>query len=631
MARRRQYKAVVIVPPVDGGNSWVAPTYLQVFSQSDITLTVNKLFQYKSLFEPLQGMTTPETFVGVFTQDFNTVTFKRKYQYQSRFEPLVPRAEDPTLDKWVQPISQRLHARKQIVREDIVEGFVPPATEVRFDSWFQNTSTPRFDKRRQQHTFPTFFTDVASLTQPESSHPDAWYRETARPRFDIKRNQFQYGFFVTDPFPVITSDNVTVDKWLTGDEVPSKRKDFRFTYPSFFAPIQPVASLDIPVFTQDFNLVVFKKKYQYQARVQPIFTPGTEGEITLDKWYTPIVQRHNPPKVRRQYHISDPLPDVTTFYAGVFSQSSSAIAVNKLFQYQAKFEALRDLTVAETVTLDKWFQPTQVPPKGKNKTQHTYTFSFLSSDPIGTPAIFVSTAVHQTNVPFFARKDYRRIYPALFFDATPIAPPDTAQLDKWFQPTQTPRRDGKRAPHLYPFFFPSDYPVPVTETVTLDKWFRATEVPPKGKKSQPYLFPAVFRDVKVLVPAEWIPPTQQPRFKRAERQYLYPVSVTDIRLLELLTLDKWYKEMNQPYFPRKNHSRLYPQPFMDAQFIFFPVPGGVIHGLNKDTNTIVGGRGKVDVGVNKDTGTIVGSRGKTDIGLNKDTNTIIGTRLRGKK
>lgn len=337
MARRRQYKALVIVPPVQGSNSWTIVTNVtldQWFSPIVQPHNPKKKGRQYHISDPIPDIST--FYSGVFSQGAVNIPVNKLFQYKSLFEPLrsIAVVESLTVDKWFQPIVQKPPRAKKRPDGSIVEGFIPPASQVRLDSWFQSTQVPVRKGRRVLDTHRGFI----------------------------------------------------------------------------FIPV------------------------------------STEGEITLDKWFSPTVQPHNPPKRGRQFHISDPIPDITTFFAGVFSQGAVMIPVNKLFQYQSRFEPLRTIVVIEEATLDKWFQPTQQRLNRVKRQQYLYPTSTAPISPTVPGVIFT------VSQPLNRAKRLQYLYPSLFRSDFPIVAQVPVNLDRWFSSNNQPYFARKNNGHLYPMW-----------------------------------------------------------------------------------------------------------------------------------------------------------------------------------
>lgn len=158
-------------------------------------------------------------------------------------------------------ISPRL--QYQIFAEPI-EPYVEPPT---MDEWFRETAIPRFDKKRYQFQYPSFF-PTTLLHEAPVPPMDSWFQESELPRWDRKRMQYLYDAYEFDPYPLPTAFFVNLDSYYR--EIVQPIFDVvrrQHEYPSLFyvteIPTQHVASATS-------ILIVKKDRLQYQMWAEPL-------------------------------------------------------------------------------------------------------------------------------------------------------------------------------------------------------------------------------------------------------------------------------------------------------------------------------------------------------------------------
>jgi hypothetical protein len=132
----------------------------------------------------------------------------------------------------------------------------------------------------------------------------------------------------------------------------------------------------------------------------------------------------------------------------------------------------------ETITVDKWFQPTQQPPKDRQRQQHLYPPFTVDASHLGdAERVDMDKWFRATEQPISSRNKFFRptcnwLYPEWAYGTEPIAAPVIeVNLDQWFQPASEPRRDRARNQHLYPKRFIDSDVFINPEATAIDKWF----------------------------------------------------------------------------------------------------------------------------------------------------------------
>lgn len=212
-----------------------------------------------------------------------------------------------------------------------------------------------------------------------------------------------------------------------------------------------------------------------------------------------------------------------------------------LFIYQALAEPVRepDAGVVETITLDKWWQPTQTPPKGHQPRLPGHwsgvTENTLLAKPPGIgwwsqPEEPIWTVPPREEGMFSVPTE-----PSLFAGV-----PD---MDSWFRPLDVPTLPRKR-------------PLPTTgdwqsdpslrEVPDFDSWFRELERPtlPPARihpsAGGAYQWEnALFTDVDL---ADWWMPTQIPQMRVSPRLPGLFVSGIEPSLITVPDFDSWFRE-----------------------------------------------------------------------------------------
>src|SRR6266496_4351521 len=133
----------------------------------------------------------------------------------------------------------------------------------------------------------------------------------------------------------------------------------------------------------------------------------------------------------------------------------------------------------ETITADKWAQPTQ---QRRSELRRSQNGVHIISDPNPGPGtVNIDKWGQPTEKPRIDRK------PALsFFVLGDVPRAEAVSFDRWNYPQSIPRRDVQR--RLYSYFFAENlFNVPGVETIRLDKWIGSRpDILLRQKKSSVY-------------------------------------------------------------------------------------------------------------------------------------------------
>lgn len=426
--------------------------------------------------------------------------------------------------------------------------------------------------------------------------------------------RFQYqGRFETHYVPFV-AENVTIDKWFQPLATPKRAVKNEHLYPTHFAGLSLLLP-DLARWAQPINEPPKSKRAKPHLYPSTFFDPSpiqNPEEVTVEKWF---VQHNLPPKGRGKTNFQ---------YPGFFYDST--IFTPKLDEWLAKDNNVpRDKKrtahhrdgfffvppPVETVNLDKWFQPIRQPVRPKTP-KNRGSFSFVEDLPDVTYIPVFSQSANHIVVPV------RFQYQSLFRVFDPLSGVETVNLDKWFQPIQTPPAKAKRGVASVP-------------AVTSPVYFVAPQIifevsqPRRTSRPMKHLETGTFRPVAFTVPDVLFTVSQLlPRQKKL--QYLYQFYFAfDGSTSENVTLDKWFIATIIPTRRRRSYAHLLPASVADKfQFIAY---NGIILGYDNDTNTVVGRRIMGNLGRDTDSGVGVGQRGAINIGWDRDTNTGIGKKL----
>lgn len=151
---------------------------------------------------------------------------------------------------------------------------------VNVNKWYPKTSVPLFDRKRQQYTYPSFFTDDRSLTAVETPQVDKWVGYHPDYIWDRKKWQFTYPFFFYD---------TDLEKAIHMGYLPTfpdfvwDRKRQQVTYSTHFPRALPI---DNAVGMGGGVLLYYRRLFQYPtwAAIDPRQLTLAE-RIDVDKWY----------------------------------------------------------------------------------------------------------------------------------------------------------------------------------------------------------------------------------------------------------------------------------------------------------------------------------------------------------
>lgn len=568
--------------------------------------------QYPSFFIDDYLLTQPENitidkWLG-YQPDINFDVTRQQYTYPSfkidDFHLADP--ERPDLDKWIgyHPDIIFDRARTQYNYPPWAGLEEEPTEEVSFQEWYQNTERPRFDIKRWQHTYPSFFYDTYQFTQPESVSFDKWSFLQSTPRWDVKRNQFTYPYWIgTEEEP---ETEVSVDSWYFVNRNPIPQRKEQWVYPSFFAHIEEEPTEEVSVDSWFVNTSIPKFDIRRWQFIYPSFVTDNESlgdaEITtVDRYigYYPdyIFDLHRNQHIYPYLSFDSAIRGIT-----VFSSQSTVVTFTKTYQYQSSAFTHLAIAGAEEVTADKWIPNTEKPQFNFKPRQHIYPYYVTDDSHTGDAETVTFDKYHfQQSIPRFDIRRQQYVYP--FWSGTEEEAPEEVSVNEWFlntniprfdsrrwqfnnppwtgleeEPaeevsidtwvpnTEKPRWDVKREQYLYPYFDIDSYQLTRSESISLDKWFKETERPRWDIKRQQTVYPTFFGRTEEEPETEvsidsWFVNTYTPKWDIKRNQYLYPVlSIDNARLTdaEAVSIDRWAGYHPDIVFDLKRNQFLYP-------------------------------------------------------------------------
>lgn len=381
------------------------------------------------------------------------------------------------------------------------------------DKWQPQTNTPEANFRKLA-TYslaaisPAVF--FVSLGQPERTQVDKWHKPASEPIRIVQRAPNFAPAFV----PIVSqTESVTVDKWYQQTQAPLVK-------PNTAVFAQPVTPTQDPTSMRPNQIWVEKLQTTNQflffpdvKRWQHLYPPFANSvqaltvseRITPDKWQPET----NKPlfDLKRQQAVypstffnPNPLP-VSTFLNLWHTQAPLVLSPAKPLAHLYPFFTTdpSSLTQKETVSLDRFQQPQSLPRWDFTRNQFVYPFLSFNSQPIGTPATFISAAVQPQSQPLFDVKRWQRIYPTFWPSPYPLGNSETIRADKWHPRIEQPLFDVKRWQHLY-LPYATDQKHLLDKEPTFLKWFRETQ--------QPFFIPEQHRYIRdffaqYVIPHPW--------------------------------------------------------------------------------------------------------------------------------
>lgn len=303
------------------------------------------------------------------------------------------------------------------------------------------------------------------------------------------------------------------------------------------------------------------KKFQYQGYVKPIDVTQPVGEtITLDKWFQPLgepVREHNWKK------------SLISFIAGavLFFDINAAANANKFPEWNPKQnEPVRVVKNVNYITAgdfkwsqdiiepkpDKWWRPLSEPVRVKENRNWVTAGDFKYDNEIIQPNI--SKWGQPISTPIWGAKQERYKYPDfnIGWDENILHP----LIDKWGQPISIPTRNIIRAPEYAYFSFVGQ----ISEPITLDKWFQLPQQPylkiPNNYWTQKWfdIDATQLTLPEVIYFGAWTQPISQRLYEKQQWRFLYPelTFYNPQSLIEIITMDKWWRPLQEPTRPKVN-------------------------------------------------------------------------------
>lgn len=296
---------------------------------------------------------------------------RRQWAYPSFFIDALAltQPERTTPDKWLpnqRPNPSRALARPWLEPAAVIDPHALTRLEaVSIDRWQQPQSRPRFDVRRQQHTFPILFADAQLFQNPavEVVTLDKWF---AAPQ-PVPRGSFTpahlFPALAIDPSGLTAAERAQLDKWAPRLSLPVRVVNWRLR-PHLFAPDrQPEPRLD------SWHRLAPEVPRAVGDRQRPaFFAPDRQPEPPIDGWARPT---NDPPRVapthrERPAHFApdrQPVPP----YAWAVSLPEPGRLVSRVHLTVRGVEPVRVDVAAVIVTMDMWEPRTFMFPLGPKR------------------------------------------------------------------------------------------------------------------------------------------------------------------------------------------------------------------------------------------------------------------------
>ncbi len=333
----------------------------------------------------------------------------------------------------------------------------------------------------------------------------------------------------------------------------------------------------------------------YPAKHEPVLTADQRPEqVTESRWHQPLSE---PTRKRDRGYSAALIASGFVISAWALTQPETVSADRFLQPFSTPQKLARPglpasaqqalafvpvVTVAEDVTLDKWFAPLREPVRVRvsvdvNKQQ---AFAFVANDPIADtntgkwfaplsepsvkqrqPVTSQQSLALGLNDPI-ASTDTGKWYAPLAsptrrlpFQAQAFffAQPEDVTVGKWLVPLSEPVRRGGlgTAQQQAAAFYPG--PIVVAETITVDKWFSAFAETQRQKiglsasQQQSLAFVKAAPFEETVSADRWWQQFSQPSLAKRKTQpdgvsYAYFVEAAG----ETVTVDKWFREANIP-------------------------------------------------------------------------------------
>lgn len=214
----------------------------------------------------------------------------------------------------------------------------------------------------------------------------------------------------------------------------------------------------------------------------------------------------------------------------------------------------------ETITADKWAQPTNQRPKDHSRRIHS-SFT-VSPNPVSTVAGAWVQAEYQDR--YYPPK--RSTLPSFTVDPKPLGVAETIRLDKWIQPTNQRAREGVKRPLVY-----FNNSIAIEETDIPFIWWQPTNLPPKDvarrQWSYPYFFNYAQPQAAAFIPQIWVQTEYPDRYYPAKKSTPWSLAIDPkpLGVAETIRLDKWAQSTNQRQLDLQRRQYLYPSVTIDAR------------------------------------------------------------------
>lgn len=385
------------------------------------------------------------------------------------YTPFVPPSETITVDKWFEPLSERLVKSK--LRSAEYPAFAYGATPIvnNVDQWWQNLSTPPKTKPRTVE-FPAFAYGPTPIVVPV----DGWWNNLATPP-KVKPRPIEFTAFTYGASP---TEVITVDKWfepLSERNVKTKLRSVEFQ--AFTFGQQPIVNTP----DQWWQNLAIPPKAKPRSIEFPAIAQGYPPIINgPDQWWQNLA---TPPKVKQRSVEYQPafIPpyqrtpaDGIEWWRQLSEPYPSKRGMNSQFQQAAAFVPG---AVLESITMDKWWRQFSDPRKlSKDRTVDFPAFTFGPTPIVSTPDRWWRNLETPP-------KGKRRAPEYPFSAAFPIQPQARDQI-AWFNPWIQPKRE--RFGQRYWEQRETTYPYQNIAQALFLGWYNQLSQPDRKKFGQKY-------------------------------------------------------------------------------------------------------------------------------------------------
>jgi hypothetical protein len=375
---------------------------------------------------------------------------------------------DSASQRWLYEISVPTRRPVRIAGEFYYAPYVTPAEDVTLDKWYESLSEPRQRPKWLESRYHPYQAYTGSDPFPESVTADRWRFELSHP---VRRSVRGQTDPIYTPF-VVTAETITVDKWY--QEFGQPKRAFRLQVD------QPYSPFIAETITLDKWFVSMSDPTRRIPTRLGEFTYNTTEIVQVSKWFAPLSEwPRQKPTVRFQQDLAfvkaAPFPEsvsIDRFQIGL-SEPRRPLYSGLGHWYQQAYSAPAFTPVAEITVSATIEEP------GVIFTQ-TLMYQGLAHYPFPQP-----TAASINPDSYYVRwLDTKRIPRAQQYQYTALAPTEIVVEPEWFEPL-TERPIVRRLPvsdYQYLAFVKAD---PFPETVSADRLIQGISLPTRSK---PYTY-----------------------------------------------------------------------------------------------------------------------------------------------